>query len=214
MKKFVVGVIVFWGFITTGCVLFPSKTPTPAARHAWVTKWLENPACLPPCWEGITPGVTTITETFSILQKMPGVSKTENTRGKLTGIPIRWYFNQSGGEGLVSEDEHGRVAWIELSLAYEQLLTVGEVIPSYSSPSHVQASSLHIGNCGLYIIYMERGLVLYTTLPVHNEKVLLSPQTRVDKLYFIPPGDENFLRFAKSSYTIDEWKGYGSYSIR
>jgi hypothetical protein len=213
MKKFVVGVIVFWGFITTGCVLFPSKTPTPAARHAWVTKWLENPACLPPCWEGITPGVTTITETFSILQKMPGVSKTENTRGKLTGIPIRWYFDQSGGDGLVSEDDYGRVASLEIGFEYIQSLTVDEVITAYGLPTNVQAGRLQ-GNSGLYIIYMDKGLILDTTLPVRNEKVFVSPDTRVNNLFFIPPGVDNYLKFMKSYYNISEWKGYGSYSIR
>lgn len=54
-------------------------TPRPPAVSAAVVQtlpavqasWLTSSTCRPPCWEGITPGVTTITATVAILQAHP-----------------------------------------------------------------------------------------------------------------------------------------------
>ena len=39
----------------------------------WLKKWLNNPACKSPCFENITPGITTVDEAESILKSSPGV---------------------------------------------------------------------------------------------------------------------------------------------
>jgi len=207
-------VLLFNLLLDTGCLGWGSREVTPAPRHAWVTRWLENPACCPPCWEGITPGVTTITEAVYILNHLAGVSKVEDTHGILTGIAYRWYFDQQGGEGMLTENEQGRVAGVELGVAYEQLLTIGEVISTYGSPSHVQRGGLHMGQSGLYIIYMERGMVLYSILTIYDGSVKVSPKTRVLELDFIQPGEDSFIQYSRDFNKIVEWQGYTSYSVR
>ena len=44
-------------FALGGCV--PSEEAKPETVP-WVNEWLDSSACKPPCWEGITPGVTTL----------------------------------------------------------------------------------------------------------------------------------------------------------
>ena len=43
--------------------------PPQAAQYSW----LDESACRPPCWEGITPGVTTVTATADLLKANPTI---------------------------------------------------------------------------------------------------------------------------------------------
>jgi hypothetical protein len=42
-------------------------------RNAWLVRWLSAPTCQPPCWEQITPGVTTLDEALDLLAGLPDV---------------------------------------------------------------------------------------------------------------------------------------------
>lgn len=213
-KKALVALLLPISLITMGCYLLESQKPTRVPRDVWITRWLYNPSCLPPCWEMITPGVTTITKTVNILNNLAGVSNIVVTSGMSTGMVINWDFNQSGGSGGAISDEHGYVDVINLGAADDQLLTVGEVISTYGPPSHVLRGSRHLNESGLYIIYMDRGMFLYTQLPVDDGKVKVSPKTSVLELDFIQPGEESFLSTIHTLYDIVEWQGYTAYSVR
>jgi len=54
----------------TSCTVFSiSFGPTQIPRSNWVNNWLNNPVCQTPCWENITPGLTTILEAKEKLKR-------------------------------------------------------------------------------------------------------------------------------------------------
>ncbi len=46
----------------------PTATPTPSP---WINVILNDPDCAPPCWNGITPGVTTMDEAWRSCRLSP-----------------------------------------------------------------------------------------------------------------------------------------------
>ena len=95
--------IVLW---LASCRLLSRESPTPITippREQWITNWLEHPTCQSPCWENITVGTTTITETASILSNLPGVTTPGPVRNYMgNGRHIMWDFtgSQSGAKAL------------------------------------------------------------------------------------------------------------------
>ncbi|MEJ5203004.1 MAG: hypothetical protein WHV66_12295, partial [Anaerolineales bacterium] len=57
-------------FIQLGCKLqeaFVIPTPKPMAN--WIRAWLEEPVCVPPCWNNILPGYTNIYDAQKMLEQ-------------------------------------------------------------------------------------------------------------------------------------------------
>jgi hypothetical protein len=59
-------------------VVTTPRTVTPENSNNWQTAWLDQPVCKLPCWQNITPGVTTRDEAVSILENTPGIVITYN----------------------------------------------------------------------------------------------------------------------------------------
>jgi hypothetical protein len=86
----VLGIISCW----SPFVIPSPPTNTPSPRNAWLTEWLAKPVCQPPCFLGITPGMTTITATVQLLTNTPGIQIThgpttfmESLQLQLTKLP-------------------------------------------------------------------------------------------------------------------------------
>src|SRR5689334_19085430 len=47
-------------------------TPTLSPKPDWLVRWLNEPVCLPPCWENITPGNTSFTDALPIAKAISG----------------------------------------------------------------------------------------------------------------------------------------------
>ena len=116
----------------TGCnelSLFSKATSVP--RHEWITKWLSKPVCSPPCWEQITPGVTSIDEAEEILQQIPQIT---GIRGPIKGplgfeeLDINWNFDHSTDGGAIRTDAEGTIKSILLRPEKDQNLRIREVI--------------------------------------------------------------------------------------
>src|SRR5690349_8873700 len=72
----VLGLIVV-GAIALVSLLAARLSPTRASVPAEVARhWLAGIPCAPPCWEGITPGQTTLPEALRILKANPAIDPT------------------------------------------------------------------------------------------------------------------------------------------
>jgi hypothetical protein len=72
MKYWYVTLLVCILFIQLGCKLqeaFVIPTPKPMAN--WIRAWLEEPVCVPPCWNNILPGYTNIYDAQKMLEQEP-----------------------------------------------------------------------------------------------------------------------------------------------
>jgi len=198
------------------------QTPTPAAntpREQWITDWLDEPICQPPCWENITPGTTTMTEAASILNNLTGVI----TLGPLFSDirnrdEISWEFphSQSGGSSY-TEGNSSIIVNMRLSIDLDQLLKVEEVIQVYSFPDHVLARSCTGRNCVVHLIY-DNGMTLELYLRTKNDYFEIAEDSRVYRIWFLLPGVQGYVD-TMSAYQLDiiasliDWEGYREYKI-
>jgi hypothetical protein len=190
-----------------------SQLSTPEASPIWWTTWLIQPTCKPPCWQNITPSITTIDEAVSILERMPETTITYNKKDS-----IEWDFgsNKTGG-WLRAED--GIVAFVILSSITDNL-TLETVVASYGYPNFVVPEDCREGMCSTILVYPDSGIWLNVFIENkgwnnNSIQVEILPKTIVNRVHFEKIGMENF----KQSYLIPEykvpiieWNGYGDYS--
>jgi hypothetical protein len=198
-------------------------TPTQIIPHEqWITDWLDHPTCQPPCWENITVGTTTITETASILSNMPGVinpSTSKNDTGN--GSTIWWEFPGNGSAGGAYTDENGAViVKLLLSMNPSQMVRADEVLQAYGPPGYLLvrgcAGSGSQAFCTVHLIY-EHGMALELFVRAEPGKVDVTPDSPVNRIWFFPPGiqgyeDEFGADQLNIHASIKNWEGYTEYS--
>jgi hypothetical protein len=191
----------------------PIPSATPEISPNWWTSWLAQPVCKPPCWQNITPGLTTRDEAAAILENTPGVVITYNNKDGLS-----WNFGTKTEEGNVILSEDGIVSgiWIE-SVSYRKLL-LKTIVVSYNEPKYVKPIDCREGKCVTALVYPDVGMFL--TVFVENKKITndppqfeILPDTIVDRVYFMEPGIEKFqeISFIPDYGLLMKWKGYGEY---
>lgn len=200
----------------------PPPTPTPPPPN-WFTDWLTDPICQPPCWQGITPGVTTITETVKILQDLPWVEIDFGPERPLPNkgdVTLEWSFIPlSSGGGMAFAFDDGRIKTFKVGGVLSTQLK--KVIESYGIPSHVFIPSCMDGNCDTRLIYMTTGMEVELFLVWDRDAegdVMVTPNDEVERIGFFIPGEKGYFTaypqysesFPKWSYP---WNGYSKYSF-
>jgi hypothetical protein len=176
--------------------------------------FLGDMTCPIPCWYGLIPGKTTLTESQKVLALLPFVSqesfKTDTYR---QGIDyLFWRFTgDASGEGGLYFDSDGRLQKIELT---PRGLELGMTIDAFGPPESVQAFYLppvgeylpsggEIGYA-LTLYYPSKGIVIEV-----RDKPRGDPEAKVESItrdlrvtdikLFSPTSVESFLR------DIDDW---------
>jgi hypothetical protein len=196
------------------CGLLIILTATPAIPLNWWSSWLDKPVCKLPCWQNITPGVTTLKEARSILQKLPYI----NSQTKTTYNSVGWRFNPNKGDGgWLDASQDGIVRSITLGGDSELLLQT--IIASYGNPKYVKPHDCRDGTCPTELIYPVLGLwvgifVENTSGDNENPKIEILPTTVSDGVTFIESGMENALiniSLFQDYHSTMDWNGYGNY---
>jgi hypothetical protein len=237
-KKTCFGIIIFvcfsllivcsiWAVITVKSIY---ATPTLSPRREWVNKWLYDPTCQPPCWEGITPGVTSIDDVPKLLANVPGIwvttPPTHYSFGSSESIEMQWRLAENAADSGLAEasDEQSRlVSYMILTTGSSQSFFLEDVILSYGFPSDAQIAecrpSIGIGTdyCVVYVIYRQSGMALELYLPgkhKDNWKVGVLPNASVEKIYFFPQEADTLEMIINTQYAVSppvKWKGYAEY---
>ncbi len=208
------------------CSLFVS-TPTPVIkpRHPWITKWLQDPTCRPPCWENITPGVTGMYEAYELLPQIPGVKVTFPPVKKTfdNSKQMQWQLDGSSDTGIADSDEQGElITMLTLTVGAYQLLTVEEVISSYGSPSEVVITDcrgeLFRKSCVAHLVYADLSMALGIFLrDVGDDKhrVEVLPDSRIEEIMLFPSEDDYYLKIfwpnGKQEGYFFQWNGFNVY---
>jgi hypothetical protein len=173
----------------------PTITPTVAATSAppeWFLRWFENPACSPPCWETITPGITSVGDIYSIEQQYPQMHVVTKQKGDPT------------------------ISKIYLSVPYDHV-PAKLLLDKYGQPDYVRLYKCDSGVCETHVIYEKLGIVLNFAPPYTDYQqgwtVEISPESNIFEIYFIETGlDSYWYNFPPDPKAIDKWKGYGAYT--
>jgi hypothetical protein len=79
--------------------LYPLFSPPKGAILDWVIKFMSDPACQQPCWEGITPGKTHITDVSAIASQILRVTRVTLPVSVLgNSTQVDWYITSSTNE--------------------------------------------------------------------------------------------------------------------
>jgi hypothetical protein len=175
---------------------------------SWITRWLTNPTCQPPCWENITPGETTIDEAVKIVYQIPGVEIT--WMPSMTGLTegdksLQWYFNQSDFGSIDTEIGQEIVSVIRLGAGGEQKLLLSEVIAAYGNPSTVVKGRCHFVTCVYSVVYKDRGMEL--DIGTSDKKVDIQADTEISPIFLYP------LSEPRLNAAGIQWSGYGQYDF-
>jgi hypothetical protein len=221
---------IFALMILYGCSMFRFVNPQPSPPEPtppppeWLTDWLTDPVCQPPCWQGITPGVTTMTETVEILQGLPwvyidfGPDRPLPNKGHIT---IEWSFyppSSGGGMALAFDDE--RIKTLEVGGVLSTQLQ--KVIESYGPPSHVYLPSCMDGKCQTRLIYLTTGMAVELFLDWDRDAegdVTVTPDSEVRGIEFFTPGEKGYITaYPQFSESFPKWSspwvGYSKYLFR
>lgn len=194
-------------------------TPTLSVRG----RWLQGVPCAPPCWEGITPGTTTFTESLTLLENAPYISEqTVTIHDDYSGIYIHRVMpgdraglqEHSTSISAAPLGEGGVVKRIFLSAPKMKL---GEVVAQYGTPSHVRILIEPIGPHGVpehwrvTLLWLSQGFEMNVLggleFPNVDERFVVGQQI----IYFPPgiAGYEETMGGDFAAHTFIPWDGYG-----
>ncbi len=187
-------------------------TPTSESSAHWWIEWLSHQACKPPCWNNITPGVTTFDEAVSILENSPEVTV------RYKGIDsVDWNFSNNDGGGTLTASGDGIVDTIWMGSGSDSKLLSKEVVASYGYPEYVKPFDCREGMCESLLLYSDLGMFLTVfvrnTGTTDHPQFEVSPDTAITRVYFIERGLESFQRIPdfQDYDLLWGWKGYGQY---
>lgn len=211
----------------TSCRLISGaeSTSNGAPRNAWLAEWLVNPVCQPPCFLGVTPGITTITETVKILSARSDIQITQGPAVTINAKykELSWEFTtatQHDGSRMITDNEGDTILTFVVSPGNDQSLFLSEVILSYDTPQLVYLSDCREGKCVVQFIYMSSGMLIESFLSAevddnYKHSVEITPEISIGKIWFFPIGEEGYRKaFPFEANGLErslEWNGYMVY---
>jgi hypothetical protein len=196
-------------------ILLPACGPRPTvapARPQWVLDWLDQSACVAPCWEGIAPGVTGRGEVVTRLQSLTGIGPLEGTASSL----ITWRFGD-GGNGLVALDDTDTVAYTVLNLDPSNAITLSEVLASFGAPSHVRVRpGTELANrYDVEVIFLEQGIIAGAWMHGGVTSVSIEADQPITSIMMFVPGSAGYVATGRPTAWVGEWAewhGYAEYA--
>ncbi|MBI5294187.1 MAG: hypothetical protein HY869_01840 [Chloroflexi bacterium] len=179
---------------------------------------LHNLPCTVPCWQGITPGVTTKDEAITILQNSTFIPADTLQSGEKSesrgGAHWKWRTEDSFWT-------ESRVEWCdeivcEIALHADSAITVDEVMARFGVPDKVSIIDIGIPEnpeWGFSFYYPRHGLEVLVHVSGGLDAVL-EPSENIFGVYLFPPMtiEERIVFSGLSIETQDlrDWNGYGN----
>ncbi|MBV6396864.1 MAG: hypothetical protein HFACDABA_02466 [Anaerolineales bacterium] len=192
-----------------------SVQPLREPRHEWITRWLNQEVCTPPCWEEIVPGETLLKDAIVLVEGIPDA--------KITGEweqVFEWEMAGSDfGKAFTNLElriaGNDSITWIGISINKNQSVVIEEVVDVYGSPSYIQVVDCNdVGSCDTNLIYSSIGMALHLYLELNPEgNVEIKGDSTIFQLLFFVPGIENYMAVSPYRFgSLKHWEGYGYYS--
>lgn len=183
-----------------------SPIPTPTPRN-----FLLDPACDPPCWEGIIPGVTTKDDAMAILRQnelvLPNSIELYNEHEK-EAVQFKW-TNRLHGMGFIMFDDQEKV-W-EITLPVFMTMSLDTAFKRYGEPDSI--SIIDYNNKRIVeFYYPDQGIGF--TISLYSDSQI-KPTSVLTLIFYFDPNNKNDLKCHSFGCTalhgeLIPWKGYGS----
>ena len=159
----------FRSFLTDRPTPYPASSPLETdeaeSSSALVLSWVRAEPCSPPCWEGITPGVSTVTDTIDILGAITTIN---SVRGVEVLTPDDEYQGTIEWAGV---DARGSISYSGNGLVYRIILdtagrlTIQDVVDAFGEPSHIYAAAspaidVDVPVIHFDVVYLSKGIGL------------------------------------------------------
>lgn len=194
-----------------------------AFKGGMVSGILTGRPCAPPCWHGITPGMTI--DRSAVIRSLQRMLAVEIVREEVVqnGYCIRWFWKRSPGANFICTDWEGSVKAISLSVDFD--LIVADIIGKYGVPAATNAAPItyaeevyldnrvHIVDkwyIMMNLFYPQYGFDCSAKVLPFDHPVL-EPQTEVYEVVYYVPVDslESWLSERAESMRLRPWPGYG-----
>ncbi len=145
-----------------------STDPALLASSDWTARFLGRVPCEPPCWEGVTPGLTTADDAFRIFKSSPALKNVQMPDANSYGYgSISWNWADRSGGGYAHYYVHNKIIG-EIKILQPPRYIVENVIKAYGEPKHiaalrvrnVEAMETGRGIYGTYFVYLGYGFAL------------------------------------------------------
>ncbi len=197
--------------LISGC-----KTSPVSPKLPWIERWLSNPVCQPPCWEGITPGETTAKEAHEKLAALPDVEKfwlpSERTSPHVLSWDMAGCDGAEGGRIYFDTYPNGKIEWMQLFMGCDQQdASLKEVIDAFGVPDYSWAEWNSAG-CKAELLNLKKGMILTTYESGFISYKKLKPTSPVEAVLLFPTGDSLEKVVEALPYLADtdirEWQVY------
>ena len=157
--------------------------------------------CSPPCWQNMTPGLTTMTEARAIAETLGA------TIYEIENHDFAFAFSDEGLCCFIfTDDDEDLVDTI--ALLFSGKLTAGDIIARYGDPSYVDgAIADDTTEAALRLFYPERSLMLLAAIDGIDDR--LGETTPIYQAVYVP---EDLMANILESTPLDNWKGYLKFS--
>ena len=189
---------------------------------------LTGEPCEPPCWHGLTPGVSTEDEVNDFLRSSELVDQSSIFRGEVTrdrgevvGTTMQWWSTanmsslprQLGNNSVIMQ---GLLQYLTIWLDSE--VTLQDLLERYGDPDKFTAwlEPVDPPRVVVVLLYPRHGFEATLTIP--RDDVQLRPESEIVRVWYFRSASqiEDYLRLCReigypcaSEDTLQEWHGYG-----
>jgi len=191
---------------------------------------LTGEPCGPPCWQGLTAGVSTEDEVERFLATSGLVDRISIYRGSMSrggqtvGISIQWVStaNVQGARATNSFDVEGGILR-DMTIYLDAQVALEELFGRYGPPEKYLAalSGIHFTGVRVSLFYPEDGFVAHVELPRHDAS--LHPDTNVASVWCFQSAPlDRFLELGRDighfsasvqREALSDWEGYGPVEV-
>lgn len=183
-------------------------------------EFLDQNKCKLPCWEGITPGLTSMKEVWDLVSKNKII---KNANWYVSSKTIEWNLSDSDiSTKAIGDYEDGLLNNLYFSL-YGKTFPLNDFINIYGPPTYVDLGWSDPEHCYVSFIYLSIGISLDTNLECNHEgffssenyyQVSVSEDTPIQTITLHRPGKSGYIKTygteAVSNLSL-EWHGFGDY---
>ncbi len=131
----------------------------------WLKNWLENPSCSPPCWEGITPGKTTLEEANFLITKIQNVEVSSYNFKTNHGISTSWGIENYSISGTIWANNPDEVVnKIIINLMIDRIY-LKDIISYFGNPNYI-----HFNYCQMVDFTKYCDVLLWTQKFGHKKR--------------------------------------------
>lgn len=200
----------FWGILVLVVLLASACAPVPQLRNEAYyhdTSLISGEPCFAPCWQNITPGVTTWDEANDILSNLSDVTNLDRVRGRDTDEEVYNFHYQDGLQCCRIFSRDGETVASILVLVAPGM-TVADVAEHYGEPQYLQANDVTDDQTFITLVFPDVPMLVYAFGAGTTNGTLSAVSEVLGSVYLAPSEMGTFL----NETALFVWNGYGALS--